>query len=169
MTASGSERVRKSAEARTGRVINKIKTAMKEIEAEVKKFGGIYPHNSGRLSMAEVCRRAGVNPITMMGKAHRRTTRLMIQAWIKKLQLIEGADKVRSEVTERAVTAEEKYQQIACQFQAMYQIEMPKRDNEIELLKAQVSELRTENLLLQEAVSDGRVVRLPRNHKSKRK
>jgi hypothetical protein len=81
--------------------------------------------------------------------------------WIQQQGIIEGAAKIRSAVTRRAGDAKEEYRRTASQFQAMYQVEMPRRDKEIEQLRIKIAELEAENLRLQEQVSQSRVVRLP--------
>ena len=149
-----------SARKRTQRVVKCIKEAMLAIEAEIKENEGIYPRNRGRLTMAEVCRRAGVHEITMMGSVHRDTTRPMIMTWIKQLGGIEGAAKIRNEITKRTDVAKEEYRRIASQFQAMYQVEVPRRDDEIRKLKQNVAELEAENIRLQELNTNVRVLQM---------
>ena len=153
-----------TAKDRTARVVAALDEAMSTMEKEIKDNGGIYPRNSGRVSLAEVCRMAGVHPITMMGQAHKETTRVKILKWIDGLgsKLIKGKASVRREVTKRAVSAEENFQGIAAMFQAMYQVEIPKRDAELEKLRSRTKELEADNMRLQEQVSKGRVVRLPK-------
>ena len=111
--------------------------------------------------MAEVCRRADVHPITMMGVAHRDTTRVTVLSWIESLsaKLVTGARTIQKIVKQRVDTADESYRLIAAKFQAMYQVEIPKRDEAIEALQARVSELESDNLQLQEKLSQGRVAR----------
>lgn len=162
--SDGKDRVAKSAQVRSRRVVEAIGVAIKTIEREVTEANGIYPHNGCRLTMAEVCRRASVHPITMMGKAHRDTTRPMVLGWIAQMgaRMTTGSRKVRNTITERADSADQSYAFIASKFQAMYQVEMPKRDAELRTLRSRVAELEAENLRLQTAVTEGRVVRLPR-------
>lgn len=157
----------KSAKDRTQRVVASIKEAMAAIEAELGDNDGIYPHNRGRISMAEVCRRSGVHEITMMGRAHFETTRPMIISWMRGLTTVMGAATRRRAVTSRADLAEENYRRVASQFQAMYQVEIPKRDAEIARLQTKIAELEAENLRLYEQVSNSRVVRLPSNRRGK--
>ena len=152
----------KSAQKRTSRVVDSVKNAMAIMEQEIKNSDGIYSYNGGRLSIAEVCRRADVHPITIMGKRHKDTTRILILNWIESLSgtLIEGKVPIRREITKRVVSAEDRYRLIASEFQKMYQVEIPRRDDEIEALRQEVAALEEENLRLQEQVAQGRVVRL---------
>ena len=71
--------------SRTKEVVKKIREAMQTIELDIDQNEGIYPFNGGRLTQAEVCRRAGVHKITLQGPAHRATTREMIEVWLKKV------------------------------------------------------------------------------------
>lgn len=153
-----------AAKARTSRVSAAIEKAMKIMEKEIADNDGIYPRNSGRVSLAEVCRRANVHPITLMGESHKGTTRVAILNWKEGLvsKLVKGKTAIRQAVTKRAVSAEESFQDIATQFQAMYQVEIPKRDAELEALRLRVKELEAENIRLLEQISHGRVVRFPR-------
>ncbi|RDD80816.1 hypothetical protein DVJ77_15275 [Dyella tabacisoli] len=134
---------------------------MKAIEAEIKENEGIYPFNRGRLSIAEVCRRARVHEITMMGPTHKKTTLPMIKNWMENLGAIKGSRRIKTDVTRRSDEAKYKYVLIASQFQAMYQVEMPERDKEIEQLRGKVAELEAENLQLRAQNSESRVIRLP--------
>ena len=157
-----------NAKERTLRVVGAIKAAMAEIARELAENDGIYPHNKGRLSMAEVCRRAGVHSITMAGAAHCDTTRPMVQSWIKQVWTIRGRAKVRKVITRRSDEADERYRWIASQFQAMYQIEIPRRDEEIATLQRRVKELEATNAQLQDEISRGRVVQLPVERRSRK-
>lgn len=161
MTSRKELPVVENAKERTRKVVAAIKNAMAEIREDVKATEGVYPMNAGRLSMAEVCRRAGVHPITLMGKAHRDSTRPMVQRWLQELGSVQGSRHVRATITMRADIEKEKCRRIASQFQAMYQVEMPKRDAELARLRERISALEAENLLLREQVAQGRVVRLP--------
>jgi hypothetical protein len=144
-----------------------IKNALVAIKKDVDANEGLYPFNSGRLSLAEVCRRAGVHPITMMGKAHRDSTRPMIQRCLQELGTVQGSGCVRATVTMRANTEKAKYCRIASRFQAMYQVEIPKRDAELGRLRERISELEAENLRLREQVAQGRIVHLPHRPKGR--
>jgi len=161
MKSSNESPIVHSARERTLRVVNSVKKAMGDIANEIAENDGIYPHNHGRLSMAEVCRRSGVHEITMMGPAHRDTTRPMIFDWIKQTAFVKGRVKVRNAITKRSDEANEKYRRIASQYQAMYQVEMPKRDAEIVRLQRRIVELEAEILQLQGEALRGQVVRLP--------
>lgn len=52
------------AKKRTQAVVTKLRASMKTIEAEIDAHEGIYPLNGGKLSQAELCRRAGISNVT---------------------------------------------------------------------------------------------------------
>lgn len=89
---------------RTTKVIAKVREAMKEMELDIQSSEGIYPFNGGRITVAEVCRRAKISNMTLQAPAHRESTKVMVEEWIKKLtlRLTTGAKIVRRAVTDRA-------------------------------------------------------------------
>ena len=89
---------------RTTKVIAKVRNAMKEMELDIQKSEGIYPFNGGRITVAEVCRRAGISNMTLQAPSHRDSTKVVVEEWIKKLtvRLTTGAKIVRRAVTDRA-------------------------------------------------------------------
>lgn len=94
----------KHAAQRSQIVRTRLQRTMKDIEDELERNDNIYPHNGGRLSQAEVCRRAGVEQVTLQGPAHKETTRVEVNSWLalKVQHTITGAVAVRKEVTSRA-------------------------------------------------------------------
>ncbi len=150
-----------SAQARSALVVSKIRAAMELMELEIAENDGVYI--SGRLSLNEVCRRAGVHPITMQGSAHKTTTKPMVIAWLEKVKnsTITGKRSVRAEVTKRARNAEDELRELAAHFQ-LRENEIPRLNEENALLTKRVQELEAEILRLQVAVSEGRVVQMPK-------
>lgn len=93
-----------SSKQRTVVFVNKIKKAMKIIESDIDENNGIYPYNKGRLSQAELCRRAEVTNVGLAAPAHRDTTRKMVGEWLERISSasITGRKSVRRAVTDRA-------------------------------------------------------------------
>jgi Chromatin associated protein KTI12 len=153
------------AHGRSEGVRAKLREAMKKIELEIDENGGIYPVHGGRLSLSEVCRRAGVHKVTMQGPAHRETTKKEIEGWIKRIKatLIAGRKTVRKTVTARANDWEEKYKAVANKFNEMYAIEVIEKDKLILELKQKIGLLEEENVMLRAELSAGKVVRFPVN------
>lgn len=61
-----------------------FRAAMAGIEAEMAANGGIYPHARGKLSIAEVCRRAGRTPQSIQ-KPHHAGLKAEIDAFLARL------------------------------------------------------------------------------------
>lgn len=91
------------AKKRTQAVVKKLRDAQKTIEAEIEANEGIYPYNKGRVSQAELCRRAGISPVTLSTPAHRDTSRKMVDEWLVRIRSasITGRKSVRRAVTDR--------------------------------------------------------------------
>ena len=89
---------------RTTKFVAKLTKAMREIEQDIAMNEGLYPYNAGRLSQAEVCRRAGVLNRSLQGKKHKDTTRVDVEAWRKGVlaRIVSGKKDVRKMVTDRA-------------------------------------------------------------------
>ncbi|MFM1906676.1 MAG: hypothetical protein RLZZ591_353 [Pseudomonadota bacterium] len=86
---------------RTEAALERLRKAMRAIEAEVEANKGIYPYNFGRVTQAELCRRADVKKATLQNSVHKDTTRLEVMAWIDQLskQLAQNRDGTRERVT----------------------------------------------------------------------
>lgn len=151
------------AHGRTDLVRVKLREAMKTIEIEIDQNAGIYPLHGGRLSLAEVCRRAGVHKVTLQGPSHRETSKTEIENWIKRLKesLITGRKSVRRTVTARADDWEARYKAVANKFNEMYAIEVIAKDKMIRELTEKVTTLEAENLTLVSDLSMGKVIRFP--------
>lgn len=74
------------AKKRNQAVVTKLRASMKTIEAEIDAHEGIYPLNGGKLSQAELCRRAGISNVTLSTPAHRDTTHKMVEAWLARVK-----------------------------------------------------------------------------------
>ena len=128
--------------SRTKEVVKKIREAMQAIELDIDQNEGIYPFNGGRLTQAEVCRRAGVHKITLQGPAHRATTREMIEVWLKKVkeQMVTGKRAVRKAVTDRADDWHARYLK-AAQMTNLYHIQFVSLNDLIAKREARITEL----------------------------
>lgn len=104
-----------SSKARSADVVAKLNRAMRDMELEIEQNDGLYPLNGGRLSAAEVCRRAEVNPITLHAPKHKETTRKLVEKWIEKIssKVVQGVKRVRRTVTDRADSWKQAHDEIA--------------------------------------------------------
>lgn len=140
-----------------------VQDAMALIGREIIENDGLYPFNGGRISLAEVCRRASVAPITMHGSCHASTTRVQILNWLKDRR--SGSKCVDGEAVAHAgvpsfaqTTYRADLREIASRFQELYQVEIPFRDEQLAEYRARIEQLESENLHLRASMSDGKVV-----------
>ncbi len=96
--------------AKTAKVHQQVDDAIRAIADEMQANGGIYPHNGGAVSMAEIARRAGINEATFYKKDN---TALKERAslWLDTLKKKEtvGRMRVRKTYQQRAESWHEKY------------------------------------------------------------
>ncbi len=96
--------------ARTEKTLQQVEDAIRAISDEMAGNGGIYPHNGGAVSMAEIARRAGINEATLYKKDN---TALKERAalWLDTLKKKEtvGRMRVRKTFLQRAESWKEKY------------------------------------------------------------
>lgn len=156
--------VARSAELRSSAIVDKIRAALAVIDAELKSNNGVYPKNGGRLPLAEVCRRSGVHPQTLQNAAQ-AATKKYVQEWINNRWGLEGRLAVGrgSGVGRRADELQLELSRVAAQYQLLYQVEIPHRDEELDRLRGRVDELELENRALSIAASEGKVVVYPRS------
>lgn len=156
------------AKSRSDDVSLKLHKAMVVIEGELEVNDGIYPFNKGRLSMAEVCRRAGIHKITLQGEVHRQTSRLVVKEWLHRVdaQLVKGSKNVRKRVTSKADDWKGRYVDLARTYNEMYAIEIVRRDAKLEAALAKIAELEGEVLSLQAQLSDKAVVLISRKSRT---
>lgn len=151
--------VARSAHLRSSIIVQKIKGALDIIDAELTSSGGVYPKSGGRLTLAEVCRRSGVHPQTLQNDAQAATKRY-VQEWIRK-RSITGHRRIPpggSEAGGRVDGLQRDLSSAAAKYQLLYQVEIPRRDEELEQLRRRVEELEAENKALTVAASEGKVV-----------
>lgn len=96
--------------AKTAKVHKQVDNAIRAITEEMQANGGIYPHNGGAVSMAEIARRAGINEATFYKKDN---TALKERAalWLDTLKKKETVGRMRARKTfqQRAESWKEKY------------------------------------------------------------
>lgn len=96
--------------ARSEKTLRQVEEAIRSIADDMANNGGIYPHNGGAVSMAEIARRAGINEATFYKKDN---TALKERAalWLETLKKKEtvGRMRVRKTFQQRAESWKEKY------------------------------------------------------------
>lgn len=128
----------KRAAARKAALKEAVDGAMRAIVEDMKANQGIYPHNGGAVSMAELARRAGINESSFYKKQN-VDLKESANLWLQQLQKKEtiGRKRVRKHLKE-----------VASDWKARY--EAIDRDNIVTHLKLQA--LEAENLRLKEEV-----------------
>lgn len=96
------ERALERGEERSGAVDRRVRDMMKTIEQEMAANEGIYPHNGGALSAAELARRADVHPTTFFTKKQVALGE-DVKDWLKKTKEsnIVGKGPVRRNLSDR--------------------------------------------------------------------
>lgn len=67
-------------------VEQRIDAAIVAINEELRVNDGAYPHGSGRISLAEICRRAGVAPRTLQSSQIGRSARMRASLFIARVR-----------------------------------------------------------------------------------
>jgi hypothetical protein len=131
------------AKQRTRAVVKKLRDAQKIIEAEIETAEGIYPYNGGKLSQAELCRRAKISQVTLATPAHRDTTKRMVDEWLIRVRTasITGSTSVRRAVTDRAEDWKRQHKAIADNYR-LAELEMLDMRRELKKLRAENDALR---------------------------
>jgi hypothetical protein len=123
--------------------IEAIRSAMARIEREIEDNHGVYP---SRLSVSEVCRRAGVDRATMGKPTHKNSTLVEVFKWLEKMhhRLPKDAKARRSAGAKRAETYKARLEGV-CQQYHEAELEMISLRKEVESLKAQLATLASSN------------------------
>ena len=131
------------AHPRTEAALQRLRNAMREIEAEVATHQGVYPFNHGRVTQSELCRRADVKKATLQNPVHKDTTRVEIMTWLDTLavRLTQTRDGSRARVTAVA-------DDLGSQVQALTQL--------LQLSQTEVTQLQEENAALKRALQHAR-------------
>lgn len=74
-----------SSHPRTQAALQRLRQAMRAIEADIEQHKGTYPYNHGRVTQSELCRRADVKKATLQNPVHKSSTRVEIMQWLDAL------------------------------------------------------------------------------------
>lgn len=134
---------------------------MSTIEVEIEQSEGLYPLNAGRLTKAELCRRAGVDDQTLQNPTHKLTTNKMVDEWLKciKRNVAQGRTVVRRTVTQRADHWKQEHGRVANAY-LVAELEHNERLLEIMQLKSELGRLERENAELRDMVAKGKLANI---------
>lgn len=95
---------------RTSKVLQSVDVAVQVISDEIQVNSGIYPHNGGAVSIAEIARRAGINESTFYKKDN-VALKERVTLWLNTLKKKETVRRmgVRMALQQRAESWKEKY------------------------------------------------------------
>ncbi len=115
-------------QARSDDVEQRVRAVMATIEKEMADNDGIYPHNKGALSKAEVARRADIHPTTFHTEKQRKLGG-EVQTWLDDLKekKVVGRGSVRRELADRVADWKQQYEGL----------QQSHRDTELELQQVQ--------------------------------
>lgn len=143
-----------AAKQRTEDILKRMTNAMALMDKEIIANDGVYPLNRGRITQSEVCRRAGVSKVTLQGRAHKTTTKLIVDAWVAG-HLIRLVPDVRKAVTERVDLWKSEHSKIATEY-AIAMLDLVEAHERIKVLERQNADMH-ERL---NGVSNGKIVQL---------
>ncbi|MEI4522053.1 hypothetical protein [Pseudomonas sp. CCNWLW23] len=141
--------------SRSDEVLTKLRKAMEAIERDIEENDGLYPYNNGKLSLAEVCRRASIHKVTLQGGKHNSTTKVVLKEWLQNLNKLVavGAKTVRKRVTASADEWRNRYFEIARKYNEMYAINIVSMQAKLETAESRIVELESENVALRKKLS----------------
>lgn len=139
---------------RTAMVGRKLTDAMQTILAEMKGNGGIYPHNGGGVSMAELARRAEINESTLYKKDNVEFKE-KAKLWLDTLKEKEtvGRKRVKKELSKRVDDCKDRYKALEQSHHLMgleLQTSRAERETERKSSEVEIEKLKRENEALRE-------------------
>ena len=132
------------------RTVEKVKAAIQTMDAELAEHG-YYPHNDGRITRKEVCRRAGLGESTLKNRTHANTA-VMVDRWLKRLRkraptlkpAAEGAKQARiASLTEQLHRIANQYNRFKIEYEQLQKTNCELEEENI-VLKQQLATLQSE-------------------------
>jgi hypothetical protein len=138
-------------------IVKLVQDTMKIIDEEIAANEKIYPHNAGKLNQRELCRRAGISFMTLQSPAHRLTTRVQVDTWLKSKLIVTKKAAAKADVS-RTDHWKEQHRLVTTQI-CIYELQLKEKDLIIQEHHKQVEKL--ESQLAQ--TRKGRVVSIAKN------
>lgn len=154
---------RKAAAKKAAATVEKIARAKRAIEAEIERYGGVYPYAGGRLTADEVLRRAGLNR-TLLQKPRHSELNGQVKTWLENIaeKRAKGKDVVRKAVTDRVDSSEDELSLIRQRW-AEAELEFVEQANEVARLIRKCAELEEEIASLKIEASRNKFAQLDPN------
>jgi septation ring formation regulator EzrA len=148
------ERALERGRERSGALDKRVREMMATIDQEIAANEGIYPHNGGALSAAELARRAGVHQTTFFTPTQRETLGKDVKAWIEKVKAshIVGKGPVRRNLSERLEDWKALYEGLA-QSHRDTELELQQAEAELNEARSELERVRDENETLKELLA----------------
>jgi hypothetical protein len=155
---------------RSSEVIERVRAAMKAMQLETDKNGGVYPYRNGNITSAEVARRAAIHPTTFFTARQRELGR-EVRRWINTVKERRGkaTRPVRREMEERIKAWREKYEGLARSHRHT-ELELQQREAELSGALNEIENLQLKNESLRSQIASARptnVVSFQKKHRSK--
>ena len=143
-----SEKAKQRGAARSDAFRDQVRATMRLIEQEMGANEGIYPHNKGALSLAELARRADVHQTTLFS-AKQREFGVEVKEWLDrvKTEQVVGRGPVRREMSSRVADWKRLYDGLA-QAHRDTELALQQAQAELESSQGQCETLRKENVRL---------------------
>jgi len=142
----------------------KIRGAMSDIEVDVEKHGGVYPHAGGRVTMAEVLRRAGKSE-AYLRKDHPNLRELKeeVETFVDRANTLvaQGARTIRRNITDRVTEAKAEADRVR-QAYAEAELEHNETLNKLAEAEKTIEELQAANAKLLQELAGKTVVQFER-------
>jgi hypothetical protein len=107
-------------------IVKLLQDTMKLIDEEMAANDKIYPHNAGKLNQRELCRRAGISFMTLQSPAHKSTTRVQVDTWLKSKLIVTKKAAAKADVS-RADHWKEQHRLVATQI-CIYELQLKEKD-----------------------------------------
>ena len=113
------------AKQKTNDIVKLLQDIMKIIDEEMIANDRIYPNNAGKLNQRELCRRAGISFMTLQSPAHRLTTRVQVDVWLKSKLIITKKAAAKADVS-RADHWKEQHRLVTTQI-CIYELQLKEK------------------------------------------
>lgn len=163
------EAAQQQGRARTESVNQKVRSAMRAIEADIQGNDGVYPSNGGALSLNELARRAEIHFTTLHGEKY---TSLLTEAkeWLVSVKAghVTGRLRVRKALATRVSEWKDLYERCR-QVERDTQLSLQQKDAELERAQDEILVLHREVERLRALVAalDPNVIPLRKPNKEK--